>query len=132
MKRILALTGVVVVVMGVLFTAAMAEEEKKAALDGKTLFLEQKCANCHAVASMKIEKKAPAKEGAEKADAGSKKKEAPDLSDLGSRVKADWLSPYLMKTADLKGVKHMTKFKGNADSLKVMVDWLMTLKTASK
>ena len=132
MRRILSLIVATGVVLGLFFAIALAEDAKVPALDGKTLFMEQKCANCHAVASMKIEKKAAAKESAEKADAGSKKKEAPDLSDLGSKVKADWLGPYLMKTADKEGVKHMTKFKGNADSLKVMVDWLMTLKTASK
>lgn len=130
MKRILALTGVLV--MGVLFASVVAEDAKKPALDGKTMFMDQKCANCHAIASLKIEKKAAAKETAEKADATSKKKEAPDLSNLGNTAKADWLGPYLMKTADHEGVKHITKFKGNADSLKVMVDWLMTLKTASK
>lgn len=130
MKRIIAQAGATLVLMGVFLTAAIAEDAKKPALDGKTMFLDQKCESCHAIASLKIEKKASAAK--ETADAGSKKKEPPDLSDIGSKVKADWLGQYLMKTADREGVKHMKKFKGNADSLKVMVDWLMTLKTASK
>lgn len=130
MKRILALTGVVAVVTGIVFTAAIAEDAKKPALDGKTMFLDQKCESCHSISALKIEKKASAAK--ETADAGSKKKEPPDLSNVGSNVKADWLGQYLMKTADKEGTKHMKKFKGNADSLKVMVDWLMTLKTASK
>lgn len=125
-KLTLILCGGIVLLAGALSVVTAEEAKKSAALDGKALFLDQKCESCHSVTALKIEKKASATPASKDA------KVPPDLSAIGTKAKPEFLMNYLKKIADLNGAKHMKKFRGNDDSLKVLVDWLMSLKATEK
>jgi len=83
-------------------------------LDGKTIFVESKCSNCHTVTSMELT---------------SKKDDASDLSNAGSLGNADLMKSYLLKEAKINEKDHKLKFKGTEEELNTLVDWLITLKT---
>jgi mono/diheme cytochrome c family protein len=82
---------------------------------GQKLFMDNNCNNCHSVDALTIAKKM----------ASSK---AADLSTIGSTRDAEWLTKYISKEADIEGKKHMATFKGKPEDLKVLVDWLASLK----
>ena len=96
--------------------------------DGKAVFLENKCNNCHTVKAAGIEKKKAADAEASTTEKKSDKK-PPDLSGVGLERKADWIAKFLMKTETIKGEKHEKKFKGPEADLKLVSAWLETLKT---
>ena len=87
--------------------------------DGKTIFTDAKCGTCHGIV---IEKIIPAKKP-------SGKVPPPDLSDVGKKLKADFMFKYLQKEESLDGKKHLVAFKGDEADLKILVAWLETLKT---
>ncbi len=82
--------------------------------DGKKLFTEKKCNSCHAIESQQI--------------TTTSKKKNPDLSDTGSKFKADFLEKYLKKEEAIKDKKHPANFKGTDDELKKLSEWLAGLK----
>jgi mono/diheme cytochrome c family protein len=82
---------------------------------GKTIFMNSKCNTCHSIESMGITKKM----------ASSK---APDLSNVGSERKADWIMKWLKKEETLHEKKHLAEFKGTDEDLKTLATWLETLK----
>lgn len=86
-------------------------------LDGKQIFLDNKCNACHTVTSMEIT---------------SKKTDAIDLSDAGSGVDANLLKTYLLKESKINDKEHKMKFKGSEAELDGLVNWLFTLKTKSE
>ena len=90
--------------------------------DGKAIFLSAKCESCHAIKSMSIEAKK-----AEGEDAGDNK--GADLSDVGLKHDAEFIAKYLQKLEAIEGKKHMKKFKGTEDELKMLAAWLAELKT---
>jgi len=96
------------------FAFSFSQEQK---LDGKQVFIDNKCTMCHSVTSMEIT---------------SKKENAVDLSNIGSDMKAELLKSYLMKEAKINEKEHKLKFKGTEEELNALVDWLMTLKIESK
>lgn len=96
-------------------TTSIAQDAK----DGKTIFTEAKCLNCHAVASQGIE-------------ATNKKTKAPDLSNVGATYKADFIKKYLTKEEQINDKKHLIAFKGTPDELTTLATWLEGLKTAPK
>ncbi|MEW6701870.1 MAG: hypothetical protein AB1298_04055, partial [Bacteroidota bacterium] len=53
---------------------------------------------------------------------------APDLSNVGNQQKPEWLEKYITKQESLNDLKHPVSFKGNDEDLKVLVQWLSTLK----
>jgi hypothetical protein len=81
--------------------------------DGKKIFVDNKCNMCHTVTSAKIE---------------SKKSDATDLSTVGKDKTVEFLTKYLKKEVKLNDKDHKSSFKGNEADLKIMVDWLLTLK----
>lgn len=85
---------------------------------GKVIFKDSKCGTCHSITAQGI-----AKAGEEK-----KEKAAPDLSDVGTKHKADWISKYLLKKETLNDDKHLKKFKGTDEELETLSNWLATLK----
>jgi cytochrome c553 len=87
--------------------------------DGKTIFTDAKCNNCHAITAEKIE--------ALRKPMG--KMLPPDLSDVGTRIKADFIAKYITKDEKLNDKTHPIAFKGTDDELKVLAAWLETLKT---
>jgi mono/diheme cytochrome c family protein len=91
--------------------------------DGKTIFLEQKCSNCHSVTSQGIKGLRP--EGGAKPN---------DLSGEGDKFKTAWFEQWLMKTATLNNKKHMRKFRGTPEELHTLAKWLesLSIKSATK
>lgn len=86
-------------------------------LDGKQIFIENKCNNCHQVTSLEIT---------------SKKDDAVDLSDAGKLGDAALLKSYLLKEEKLNDKNHKLKFKGSEAELNTLVNWLLSLKNESE
>lgn len=81
--------------------------------DGKKIFVDNKCSMCHTVTVAGIE---------------SKKSDAVDLSTVGKDQTVEFLTKYLKKETKLKEKNHKSSFKGSDEDLKILVDWLVTLK----
>lgn len=88
--------------------------------DGKKVFTEHECGDCHGVKAAGIAEPKAAKE-----DKG------PDLSGIVAKRGAEWIGRYLKKKEKIDGVKHKKKFRGSKDELKALVDWLSSLKSTS-
>jgi CxxC motif-containing protein (DUF1111 family) len=86
-------------------------------LDGKQIFIDSKCNNCHTVTSMEIT---------------SKKDDATDLSNASSIGDATLIKSYLLKEAKINDQDHKLKFKGSEAELNALINWLLTLKTESE
>ena len=82
--------------------------------DGKTVFVEQKCTQCHSVEMANIE---PTGKG-----------KITDLSNTGANHTEEFLVKYLQKLETIKQKKHAPTFKGTADDLTILGKWLSTLK----
>ncbi|GAB6283211.1 MAG: hypothetical protein STSR0008_19690 [Ignavibacterium sp.] len=78
--------------------------------EGKKLFLSNKCNTCHAIQSQGI--------------TTNSKKQNPDLSDIGTKYKADFLKNYLMKKEKINTKTHPALYKGTEKDLDVLVKWL--------
>ena len=98
----------IVALYGVAFSFAQSK-----GTDAKKIFETQKCNACHSVTA---------------ADITSKKKEAVDLSTVGSTYKADFLTKYLKKDAKIKDAVHKVAFKGTDEETTSLVKWLASLK----
>ncbi len=112
MKRNLAFTAFLVVVM----LAALSFAPRASAVDGKTLFLDQKCNMCHSVSTAGIERTTK-----------SEKMAAKDLVDLDKDAAA--LTKYIKKETDLDGKKHGKAFTGTDEELGAVVTWILEQKT---
>lgn len=88
----------------------LAADAGAAALDGKQIFLDQKCNMCHSVSSAGI--------------TPTSKIKAPDLAGLASKEDPAWVSKFLKKTADKNGKKHIKQFTGSDVELGALVAWL--------
>lgn len=86
-------------------------------LDGKQIFIDAKCNNCHTVTSVEIT---------------SKKDDATDLSNAGTVGDAALMKSFLLKEAKINDQEHKMKFKGSVEELDALVNWLLTLKTESE
>ncbi|MDH3268760.1 MAG: c-type cytochrome [Ignavibacteria bacterium] len=86
-------------------------------LDGKQIFIESKCNNCHTVTSNEIT---------------SKKDDATDLSNSGSVGDAEVIKTYLLKESQINDKNHKVKFKGSEAELNALSDWLVSLKIESE
>jgi len=94
-------------------TAASAAE-----VDGKELFLAQKCSTCHSIAAAGIT-----------ATTKSEKMKGPALDGVVAEKGVEWTLKFLHKEVELEGKKHGKDVsKMSADDLKVLVDWLATQK----
>jgi mono/diheme cytochrome c family protein len=112
MKRYLVSLAVLVSVL-----AIGASSAHRADLDGKQIFLDNKCSNCHSIHIEGIKGKRP--------EGGAKPS---DLSNTGAKLKPEWIEKWLMKEETLYGKKHMKKFKGTSEELHVLAEWLSSLK----
>lgn len=110
--------------------AGAAASQAGQAPDGKELFTTSKCNTCHSVEAEKIDRKKSATAETAAATAAKKK---PDLSGLGLKKDAAWISKYLTKEVKLEEKLHPTvKFRGTPEELKILSDWLASLKTPTK
>jgi len=88
----------------------LAGEASAATLDGKQIFLDQKCNMCHSVSSAGI--------------TPTSKIKAPDLAGLASKEDPAFLTKFLKKAADKNGKKHIKPFTGTDEELAAVVAWL--------
>jgi mono/diheme cytochrome c family protein len=84
----------------------------QATLDGKQIFLREKCSLCHAVGKAGIE-----------ATVRSDKMKGPDLSKVADRKPAVLLD-YLRQKSEIDGEKHNKAFKGSDEELGALVSWM--------
>ncbi len=91
----------------------------EAAPSGLELFTASKCSLCHSIASQKVE-----------ATVKSETMRGPDLSDVGNRHDAPWMTRWLHHEEELHGKKHKGQFKGSDEQLQQLVAWLASLKTS--
>jgi hypothetical protein len=82
-------------------------------LNGKQIFIDSKCNNCHTVNSNEIT---------------SKKDDAVDLSNAGSVGDAQLIKTYLLKETKINDKDHKIKFKGSGAELYTLAEWLASLK----
>lgn len=111
--------GFVLGVTVLLGAVAFASPAEPAAVDGKALFLAQKCNTCHAVSTAGIE-----------ATTKSDKMKGPDLVGVVAEKGAEWTTQYLRKTVELNGKKHGKEVKLSDEELGRLVDWLEQQKKA--
>jgi mono/diheme cytochrome c family protein len=88
-----------------------------AKLDGKQIFLAQKCNLCHSVSSASIERTMK-----------SEKMAGPDLTNLAAKQDAAALTKFLRKEGEINGKKHSKAFTGSDEELGALVSWLQQQK----
>jgi mono/diheme cytochrome c family protein len=91
-------------------TASAAEPK---VLDGKQIFLAQKCNLCHAVSSAGIQMT-------------MKSSKAPDIAGAVVKKDAQAINNYLRKKTDMNGKKHPKDFTGSDEELGALIAWLQT------
>jgi len=106
-----------VIMLAILYSgpAATPAAAQGAKLDGKAIFLAQKCNLCHSVSTAGIE-----------ATTKSEKMKGPDLVNIKHDAKL--LNGFLRKTADVKGKKHMKAFTGSDEEMGALIAWLQAQK----
>ncbi|MEO8231129.1 MAG: c-type cytochrome [Ignavibacteriota bacterium] len=111
MKNLIIYLGLIVTIVALYGYAFTIADQKSD--DGKKVFVDNKCNMCHTVTSVGIE---------------SKKSDAVDLSAVGKDATQEFLLKYLKKEVKLNEKDHKSSFKGSDADLKILVDWLLTLK----
>ena len=107
--------AITAVMLAVLYSgpgAAPAAAQAAKVLDGKQIFLAQKCNLCHSIPPAGIA-----------ATTKSEKMKGPDLVGESKRD-AKLLNGYLRKTADINGKKHAKQFTGSDEELGALIAWL--------
>jgi cytochrome c5 len=113
MENLMGLRGTVLIWIVSLMGAPLAAN---AGEDGRRIFTEYKCNQCHTVQSQGIKLIKP------------KDKPAPDLSKVGGKHSDSVLTGYLLKSEKLNNKKHRKKFTGEDEELSALVKWLQSLK----
>jgi mono/diheme cytochrome c family protein len=93
--------------------AGAAAVEGPKVLDGKQIFLAQKCNLCHGVSSAGIN-----------ATTKSEKMKGPDLTGVAPKVDARLLNDYLRKKAEINGKKHGKELTGSDEEIGALIAWL--------
>lgn len=101
-----------VLLLAVLYSGPAAGQAK---LDGKAIFLAQKCNVCHSVPTQGITRTMK-----------SEKMAGPDLVNV--KEEAGTLTKFLRKEADIKGKKHGKAFTGSDEELGALVAWIQAQK----
>jgi hypothetical protein len=112
MKNIFSYLFFILIIVA-LYGFAYSFAQGKGSIDAKKVFETQKCNMCHSVSTDGIT---------------SKKKDAIDLSTVGSTYKADFLTKYIKKEAKIKDAAHKFTFKGTDEELAAVTKWLGSLK----
>ena len=93
--------------------AAAAAAQAPTVLDGKQIFLTQKCNVCHSVSSAGIQ-----------ATVKSEKMKGPDLTGVAPKLDAQLLNDYLRKKAEINSKKHGKEFSGSDEEIGTLIAWL--------
>lgn len=99
------------------FYSGTAASAAPAQLDGKAIFLAQKCNLCHSVSSAGIERTMK-----------SEKVAGPDLTNTAAKEDAARLAKFLRKEDALNGKKHGKAFTGSDEELGALISWLQSQK----
>jgi mono/diheme cytochrome c family protein len=99
--------------LAVLYSGPAAGQAAK--LDGKAIFLAQKCNVCHSVPTQGIVRTMK-----------SEKMAGPDLVNV--KEDAAFLGKFLRKQADLHGKKHGKAFTGSDEELGALIAWIQAQK----
>jgi mono/diheme cytochrome c family protein len=116
MRSVLTLTSSLLAAVLLLVAASSAPAPaaaQAAKLDGKAIFLAQKCNLCHAVSSAAIT-----------ATVKSEKMRGPDLTGPPARRDAKLLADFLRQKANVEGKKHKKAFTGSDEELGALIAWL--------
>jgi len=127
------LTSMVILLSAVTFpfsgNAADQEADKKVAIK---IFKKYKCNECHTVTVADIGEKVAGKtENDEDNEEEGEAIDPPDLSKVGDKYDAKWISGYLRKKNSIEGRKHKKRFKGKKEERQVLSLWLENLKSDS-
>jgi mono/diheme cytochrome c family protein len=112
---LLALAGTVTVAIAPTIPAPRAGAAEP--LDGKAVFMAQKCNLCHGVEAEGIASKAT-----------SEKTKGPDLSSVGLERDAAWIEKFLRREEKIDGKVHKKETKATDQELKALASWLASLK----
>ena len=113
MKATLVLAGAVSALLLAFALSTPATAAAPAKLDGKAIFLAQKCNLCHDVSSAAIT-----------ATTKSATLKGPDLTGKASKRDATLLNNYLRRKADIDGKKHKKEFSGSDEEIGALIAWL--------
>ena len=102
-----------ILLLGVAYSPSAAGQGAK--LDGKAIFLAQKCNMCHSVPTAGITRTTK-----------SEKIAGPDLVNI--KEDAAFLGKFLRKQADLHGKKHVKAFTGSDEELGALIAWIQAQK----
>ena len=104
-------------VFGILFSleaGAWAQTDPAQVAKGEKVYLEKKCALCHAIKG-KGGTAGPAARG-------------PELSDVGAKRESQWLKTFMKDPRTVVPKAKMLPFKGNDEELEALVGYLGSLK----
>jgi mono/diheme cytochrome c family protein len=102
-------------VAALLAAPAPSPAQTAAKLEGKQIFLGQKCDACHVVSSAQIKRTGKVK--------------APDLTAVAPKLDSAWLGKYLRKQEKTKaGKSHLKAFTGSDEELGALIAWLQAQK----
>lgn len=104
---------VTILLLAVLHSGPAAGQGAK--LDGKAIFVSQKCSMCHSVSTAGIERTMK-----------SEKMAGPDLVNI--KADAAFLTKFLHKQVDLNGKKHGKAFTGSDEELSAVINWILAQK----
>lgn len=104
-----------VFLLAAFYSGPAAEAQAAKVLDGKQIFLAQKCNMCHSVSTADIV-----------ATTKSEKMKGPDLVNVKEDAKL--LNSYLRKTADINGKKHTKQFTGSDEEMGALIAWIQKQK----
>lgn len=93
--------------------AGLAAADEGGAMDGKAIFLAEKCNTCHGVAAAGIEAKVK-----------SEKMRGPDLDEGICETDRAIMIAFVKGETEIDGAKHKKPFKGSDEELAAMLDWL--------
>jgi cytochrome c2 len=111
MKYMLILIIVVAISIGSVMSGSLARGAEGSAEKGKEVYSSHKCGICHTIN-------------------GSGGKMGGDLSDIGDKKDADWLTKYVKDPKSVMPEAKMPAFKGSDADLQDLVAYLMSLKKA--
>ena len=114
------LTGTVLMAMldsGSARGAAAPAAPAASGVDGKAVFMAQKCSLCHSVSSAGIERTVK-----------SEKMAGPDLTNLAAKEDPAKLTKFLHKEIEINGKKHGKTFTGSDAELAALISWLQQQK----
>lgn len=108
----MVLTGLLLAAFSLISTGAAAAGAPKV-LDGKQIFLAQKCNICHTVSSAGVQ-----------ATTKSEKMKGPDLTGVAPKLDAHLLNDYLRKKVEINDKKHGKQFTGSDEEIGALIAWL--------